>query len=122
MPVKRDTVKLVLIGLATGAVNGLFGAGGGMVLVPLLVGWVHLPQRRAMATSVAIILPLCAVSLVVYLINGTVDWSAAWPYLIGGAIGGLLSGELFRKASATWLRRGFGALIIYSGIRAVMLW
>ena len=118
----RDIWKFILIGLATGMVNGLFGAGGGMVLVPLLVGWMRMPQQRAMATSVAIILPLCAVSLIVYLTNGTVDWRAAWPYLVGGAIGGLLSGKLFRKASAVWLRRGFGALIIYSGIRAVMLW
>lgn len=113
---------MLVIGLATGAVNGLFGAGGGMVLVPLLIGWLHLPQQKAMATSVAIILPSSAVSLIVYLLNGTVDWGAAWPYLIGGAIGGFLSGRLFRKVSATWLRRGFGALIIYSGIRAVMLW
>ncbi len=119
---KKDTWKLVAVGLATGAVNGLFGAGGGMVLVPLLIGWLHMPQRGAMATSVAIILPLCAVSLIVYFMNGTIDWQAAWPYLIGGAAGGFLSGKLFRKASATWLRRGFGALIIYSGIRAVMLW
>lgn len=119
---KREVGKLVLIGLATGAVNGLFGAGGGMVLVPLLVGWMRMPQQRAMATSVAIILPLCAVSLIVYVWNDTVQWQVAWPYLVGGAIGGLLSGKLFHKASATWLRRGFGALIIYSGIRAVMLW
>ena len=117
---KPKIAPCIAVGLLTGAVNGLFGAGGGMVLLPLLVGWIHLPTRRAMATSVAAILPICIVSLIGYWRGGSVDIVAALPYLIGGAIGGFLSGKWFRKASAVWLRRGFGALILYSGIRMVL--
>ncbi len=118
---KPGITKCIVTGLLTGVVNGLFGAGGGMVLLPLLTGWLHLPTRRAMATSVAIILPICFISFIGYFVGGSIDVAAAWPYVIGGSIGGLLSGKLFHKASAVWLRRGFGALILYSGIRAVLL-
>lgn len=116
---KPKGAKWLATGVLTGAVNGLFGAGGGMVLLPLLVGWHRLESRRAMATSVAAILPICVVSLVGYWRGGSVDPTAAFPYLVGGAVGGFLSGKWFHKASAVWLRRGFGALILYSGIRAV---
>ena len=49
------------------------------------------------------------------------DWGLALPYLLGGVAGGLLSGLFFKKISAVWLRRGFGLLILYGGIRAVLL-
>ena len=48
-------------GGAAGLINGFFGGGGGMVLVPLLMSQCGLDRRRAFASSVAIILPLCAI-------------------------------------------------------------
>ena len=107
------------IGAAAGAVNGLFGAGGGAVLVPLLTGILRFPPRRAMATALAVMLPLSASSLIVYAAAGNVPFGAAWPYLIGGAAGGLAAGLLLRRAPATGLRRLFGALVLFSGVRAV---
>ena len=53
--------------------------------------------------------------------QGTLDWQAALPYLIGGAIGGLIAGRIFKKVKLIWIRRVFGALIIYGGVRAVLL-
>lgn len=55
-----------------------------MVLVPLLTARCGLDQRRAFATSVAIILPLCALSSVIYLFRGGLDLAVALPYLAGG--------------------------------------
>lgn len=78
-------------------------------------------EKRAFATSVAVVFLLSPVSLVVFWLNGGMDWHGVWPYLVGGAAGGLLSGFLFRKASATMLRRLFGALLLYGGVRAVLL-
>ena len=69
----KESLGSILAGTGAGAVNGLFGAGGGMVLVPLLTGVCGLPQRRAFATSVAVILPLCALSVVIYLLRGGLD-------------------------------------------------
>ena len=80
-----------------------------------------LPQALAKAgDEVAVILPLSLVSAAVYWLKGGVDLAAAWPYLLGGAVGGLLSGRLFQKVPLAWLRRAFGALILYGGVRAVL--
>ena len=98
----RPTVS----GALAGAVNGFFGGGGGMVLVPLLAGWCGLGQRKAFATSVAIILPLCALSTGIYLFRGGLDLNAALPYLLGGLLGGWLGGRLFKNLRMDWLRRG----------------
>ena len=56
-------VKYAVASILAGAANGCFGGGGGMVLLPLLTRWCGLDQRRAFATSIAIILPLCALLL-----------------------------------------------------------
>lgn len=113
--------KYAVIGALAGAANGFFGAGGGLFLVPLLAAWVGAEQRKAFATSVAVILPLSAVSVAVYLLRGGLDVRAAWPYLLGGAVGGLIAGRVFHKANLVWLRRAFGALLLYGGVRAVLL-
>ena len=113
--------KYAITGALAGAANGLFGAGGGLFLVPLLAGWCGLTQRQAFATSVAVILPLCAVSAVIYWLHGGLELGAALPYLAGGAAGGALAGRLFRRVDMVWLRRAFGLLIWYGGVRAGLL-
>ena len=107
--------KYALSGTAAGLVNGLFGGGGGMVLVPLLNGWCGLAGKQAFATCVAAILPLSAVSAAVYLLRQPFDWAAALPYLIGGLVGGLVGGRLFRRVSVTWLRGLLAALVVLGG-------
>ncbi len=116
----KEKAKYAATGALGGLANGLFGSGGGLFLVPLLTKWTGLEQRKAFATSVAIILPLSLVSAWVYLQKGALDLAAAWPYLVGGALGGFVSGRVFRKMSVTLLRRIFGLLILYGGIRAVL--
>ena len=88
--------------------------------LPIQIG-LGLEQRRAFATSVAVILPLSAVSLVVFVMKGGLDFMAALPYLIGGLAGGILSGLVFKKVSVTLLRRAFGLLILYGGVKALFL-
>ena len=109
-----------LSGGLAGILNGLFGAGGGILLVPLLLRVHKLPARQAFATSLAIILPLSAVTLAFALYRGQVAWQEACPYLAGGAAGGFLAGKYLKRMPVTWLRRLFGALLILSGIRAVL--
>lgn len=115
----RKTVAAALSGAAAGVVNGFFGGGGGMVLVPLLVARCGLDRRRAFASSVAIILPLCALSVCVYLWRGHLDVRVALPYLIGGLIGGALGGRIFRKIPVPWLKRVFALLILYGAWSAL---
>lgn len=108
------------VGGAAGLVNGFFGGGGGMVLVPLLAGKCGLGQRRAFATSVAVIAPLCALSAGIYYLRGSLDPMAALPYLTGGLIGGLIGGKVFRRMSMVLLRRVFALLILYGAVRALL--
>ena len=118
----KTSQKYAVTGALAGLANGLFGAGGGLFLVPLLTRWVGLEEKRAFATSVAVVLPLSLVSLGVYALRSGLDLSAAWPYALGGALGGLLSGRLLQRVPARWLRRAFGALLLYGGVRAVLGW
>ena len=111
------TYKYLIAGGLAGVANGLFGAGGGLVLVPLLIGWIGMEEKKAFATSVAIILPLSVASYITFCLQGGDVWADALPYLIGG----LLSAKFFKKIPAVWLHRLFGGLILYGGVKAVLL-
>ncbi len=115
-----NTLWYALAGGAAGLVNGFFGGSGGQVLVPLLAGECGLVQRKAFATSVAVIAPLCALSAGIYWLRGDLDPAAALPYLAGGLAGGFIGGRVFKKLSMVWLRRGFALLILYGGVKALL--
>ena len=107
---------LCLAGGAAGAVNGLFGAGGGMVLAPLLGERAGISEQERFPTSIAIIAPICVVSLLL---------SAKWqlslgqiiPYMIGSALGGTAAGLWGKYIPTLWLHRFLGLLILWGGIR-----
>ena len=107
----------ILAGASAGAVNGLFGAGGGMVLVPLLTCCTDLEEDEIFPSSVSIILPVCLVSLGFSLWHGDADWRAALPYLAGSIPGGVLAGIFGRKIPTKWLHRILGVLILWGGVR-----
>ncbi|HBT65027.1 MAG TPA: hypothetical protein DEB10_10255 [Ruminococcaceae bacterium] len=113
--------KRIITGALAGAANGFFGAGGGLFLVPLFVRWLKLDQKKSFATSVCVIFPLSAVSLIVYFIKDGFSLPSVWPTLLGGLVGGIIAGRVFGRVHVTLLRRIFGILIIYGGIRAVLL-
>lgn len=118
---KEENVRRLITGALAGAANGFFGSGGGLFLVPMFTKWLKMDQRRAFATSVAVIFPLSAVSLFVYFLKGRLDIPSVLPTLLGGLAGGLIAGRIFGKVPIALLRKGFGFLILYGGIRAVLL-
>ena len=105
----------VLAGILAGAVAGLFGAGGGMVLVPLLSLLVKLPEDEIFPTSVAVITPVCIVCLL--MAGTTLPWQQAIPYLIGSCIGGIAAGLVGDRIPTFWLHRILGAFILWGGFR-----
>lgn len=108
-----------LAGLCAGIVNGMFGAGGGMVLVPLLTLLPGLAENDVFSGSVAIILPICIVSLAFILPGESYSITSALPYLAGSLIGGLLAWKLGKKIPTKWLHRLLGAFILWGGIRYI---
>ena len=116
---EKDRRNAALAGGMAGLANGFFGGGGGMILVPFLVNKCGLDQRRAFATSVAVILPLCILSSIIYLLRGNLDFYAALPYLAGGLIGGFVSGKVFKNLNMDWLKKAFALLILYGGIKSL---
>lgn len=113
----RKKWGIPLAGICAGAVNGLFGAGGGMVLVPLLTALTDLDEEEIFPASISIILPICLVSLTFTAISAGLEWRTALPYLLGSAVGGLAAGFLGRKIPAKWLHRALGLLIVWGGVR-----
>ena len=91
-----------------------------MVLLPLLTRWCGVPEKKAFATCVAVILPFCVVSAAVYLLRAPLELSQALPYLLGGLGGGFVGGRLFPRVPAPWLRYLFAAFLAYGGIRYLL--
>ena len=112
-----DASKYRIAGALAGAVNGLFGGGGGIPLLFLLTKWAKLDEKKAFATCVAVILPLCVVSAAVYFLRGGFPLVHALPYLAGGLAGGLVGGKLFRDVPNIWLRRIFALFLLYGAFR-----
>lgn len=88
-----------------------------MVLVPLLTAGKDLQDDQIFPASVAIILPLCLVSLTVSGLQTSLPWVEALPYLVGSISGGLLSGLWGKKIPTKWLHRALGLMILWGGIR-----
>lgn len=110
----RSSLGLVLAAAAAGCVTGIFGAGGGMVLVPCLTAWGGLEPEEVFPASLCVMLPICLVCL---WFSAPLPWDSALPYLLGGAIGGVLAGWLGRWIPTVWLHRILGIFILWGGIR-----
>lgn len=117
---KKKEILLAICGLAVGAVNGLFGAGGGMLAVPVLTFAAGLSEKKAHATAIAVILPLCLVSTVVYAVRGTFDYSVLPPTIAGVLIGGLIGAAALKKLSAPVLNFLFYGLMLFAGVKMMM--
>lgn len=114
-----ETLSMALAGAAAGAVTGVLGAGGGMVLVPLLTLLTALEPREVFAASLGVILPICLICLAVSW--PTIPWREALWYLPGSALGGLAAGLWGQRLPVTLLHRALGALILWGGVRSLWL-
>ena len=117
---KKNVKKAVFGGLGWGAINGLFGGGGGMIAVPMLSGVLGYPQKQAHATAILVILPVCAVSAITYIAHGFVDMQILIPATIGNVAGGLLGGMLLGKLPKFWVNLVFVTVMLAAGIRMVI--
>lgn len=114
---KKHLFGAAAAGLAGGAVNGIFGGGGGMVLIPALQAFSDVPEAELFPTSVSVMLPVSVLSLALSAQWTPLPWADSIPYLIGSAAGGVLVGLFGRKIPTLWLHRILGAMILWGGAR-----
>ena len=113
------TIKNTLIGIFTGFVNGIFGSGGGTLLVPILNNIVKVEEHKSHATALAIIIFLTSASSVIYISRGTYDINLTLKVAAGSIIGGILGAKLLSKVTGKVLRISFGEIMIIAALRMV---
>ena len=114
--------KKIMIGCVTGFANGLFGSGGGTIVVPAMERFLGVEEHKAHATAIAVILPLSVLSLLIYLWKtglGDVWQTALWASA-GGLAGGFVGAKLLNKVSGIWLHRIFGVFLIAAAVRMIL--
>ena len=116
---KRGGTVLVLvaIGVLAGVLSGLFGVGGGVIVVPALMAFAQMDQRRASATSLVAIAPAAVVGAVTYAVQGEVHWLAALTLAVGSVIGAPIGARLLRALPLRvlpWIFVGFIAVVLVS--------
>ena len=117
---KNSIFIKLLTGALIGFVNGFWGGGGGMICVPLLMQIIKLPEKKAHATTLLIMLPLSLASLVVYMISGNLEILNALKIGLGFVVGGLLGAIILKYISNLWLGIIFSVIIIAGGIKLLI--
>lgn len=111
---------LIAVGIVAGLTSGLFGVGGGVVIVPALVALARFDQRLAHGTSLTAILPISLSGTLGYGLAGEVAWGPAIPIAIGAVAGALVGSQLLARLPLRSLRLGFAAVMLVSAIRMVV--
>lgn len=115
----KKKAVMILAGLFIGAVNGLFGAGGGMLAVPCLTYIGSLDEKSAHATAIALILPLCLVSSIAYGVGASFEKGVILPTVLGVTVGGILGACLLKKLSSNVVSFLFYALMLFAGLKMI---
>ena len=116
---KGRQIAVILAGLAIGVVTGLFGAGGGMLTVPALTFIAKFDEKHSHATAIAVILPLCLISSVIYALGATFENGVVLPTVIGVTIGGAIGALLLKKTSNGAISFLFYALMLFAGLKMI---
>ncbi len=112
---KGNLFVCICTGAISGAVNGIFGGGGGMIVVPMLTKLLRYEEKKAHATAILIILPLSIVSGLLYLVFGNFPLSTGIPVVIGVVVGGVVGALLLSKLSSKWVILIFSIVMAFAG-------
>lgn len=115
----KKKILMCFCSVFIGVVNGLFGAGGGMLAVPCLTYVGKLDEKSAHATAIAAILPLCLVSAIVYALKESCKNEVILPVVIGVTAGGIFGALLLKKLSSDVVSFVFYALMTFAGFKMI---
>ncbi|MGL5347824.1 MAG: sulfite exporter TauE/SafE family protein [Peptostreptococcaceae bacterium] len=112
-------IKNTIIGIFTGFVNGVFGSGGGTLLVPILNNILKVEEHKSHATALAVIIFLTSASSIIYISKGTYDVNLTLKVAAGSILGGIVGAKLLCKVTGRFLRISFGVIMIIAALRMV---
>lgn len=116
---RPSLLALAFVGVAAGLFSGILGVGGGIVMVPLMVGLLHYGQHRAHATSLAAIVLIAISGAVRFGVAGEVEWAVGLALGLGGVAGSTVGAHLMDRLSPRTLRIVFGFIMVVAGLRMV---
>ncbi len=113
---------LLGVGVLSGFINGLLGAGGGIIVVLAVNKLFNVGEDKnaAFATALCVMLPVSLLSVAMYSARGSMDMSGFGVFVIPAIVGGALGGFLLGKLRAVFVKRMFAALVVVSGILLVV--
>ena len=106
-----------LIGFLGGLSSGLFGVGGGIVMVPAMVYLMHTNIKTAIGTSLIVIIPTALTGAIQHQRLGNIDWKIVGALVPLAIVGGFLGAALTKPLPADTLKKLFGAFMILAGCR-----
>ncbi len=107
----------IAIGLIAGLISGSFGVGGGIIIVPGLVLFLHFTQRLSHGTSLLAIMPIAAAGVIGFAFHGSINVTYALFLGLGSILGAILGTRLLGSISNIWLARIFSAILLITAIR-----
>lgn len=108
------------IGAAMGLLAGLIGVGGGVIAVPAMMYFMGLDTKIAMATSLAVIIPVSISGTIKHATSGHIDYRAALGIALAGVVFAYLGAWLNHRLDPTWLKKGFAIFIILVGMKMLL--
>lgn len=113
--------KKIILGLIAGTICGLFGTGGGMILVPAFIYMLKIEPKKARATSLLCMLVMVIISSISYYKNKYIDWEIGVLCAIGGIVGGYLGAKILKRVPDYVLKIAFTMFIAYYSFRMLFL-
>jgi uncharacterized membrane protein YfcA len=113
-------VRILAVGVVAGFLSGLFGVGGGILIVPALVLLLGFDQRLAHGTSLAAVLPIALSSLTSYALAGEVDWPVGALFAVGAVAGAVIGTHILHRLPHDALAFAFSLLLIATALRMLL--
>lgn len=117
---KVKTKWIILFGALIGLINGFFGGGGGMVVVPVLSKLFGMEQKKAHATAIFVILPISIASSIIYITHNSINFATGWPVILGVIGGGGLGAVLLKKMDNMVIKLIFAILILFASVNLLL--
>jgi uncharacterized protein len=116
----RRTLQLAVVGTAAGGFSGMFGVGGGIVIVPLLVLWLSYGEREATGTSLAAIVVIATFTAVLQALYGNVDFAKGVLIGVPAVFGAVIGTWLQQRVPVRWISLIFAAVLVAVAVELVV--